>query len=558
MNPSASPEPPILGRMGLMGSGRTRTPCPAGLPLGPEAPGCVCAAGGTRSIWSHRNWAGERCPCRSIGQRSLWVCLNARRARRSFSTVRKVRTRSRACPALDAGLSFGTRMKRLGDSRRPRARGRRVGTMQPRGPCDLALEVVGHGLAPVVVADAEALGRVPGDGLARVVPPPCGVGSRAFGGVRAGRAAAVGSLAGSVCARRARASGERVRRVTAPSSPARRPSAPASRMAGASQGRGPRRPSGARSRSAARAAARTGARAGARTGASAAARAREGAPWWPARPRREAARSPLRGVRDHQRHAAQAAVWEATQEAGPRRALGLARTFGLPAMRRGSRKEERHEPSRHRATARAQARTAQPASPSPARGGRSPAPSPAARPPVGAPAAASIPAPSAPRPQAPASRAPEPRPPPRRSGRAIPSRPSSPPRQGSRPGRPNPSRTPATAASAASPIAPHTTQQGTARPFGRSVIHAIEDELLGRIEIGRSASPASWALEKPVLVLQALGLSLEMLVRHDLKLDAALAVAASGLTDHDPPVFPGVGVIFVFQGGAGPIEAEAA
>ena len=40
-------------------------------PLDRETPGCDYAASGMVSIWSRRNWAGERCPCRSISQYSL-------------------------------------------------------------------------------------------------------------------------------------------------------------------------------------------------------------------------------------------------------------------------------------------------------------------------------------------------------------------------------------------------------------------------------------------------------------------------------------------------------
>ena len=36
-----------------------------------ETPDCDYAASGILSIWSRRNWAGERCPCRSISQHSL-------------------------------------------------------------------------------------------------------------------------------------------------------------------------------------------------------------------------------------------------------------------------------------------------------------------------------------------------------------------------------------------------------------------------------------------------------------------------------------------------------
>ena len=40
-------------------------------PLDSETPDCVYAASGMASIWSRRNWAGERWPCRSISQLSL-------------------------------------------------------------------------------------------------------------------------------------------------------------------------------------------------------------------------------------------------------------------------------------------------------------------------------------------------------------------------------------------------------------------------------------------------------------------------------------------------------
>ena len=40
-------------------------------PPDPETPNCVYAASGSMSIWSRRNWAGERWPCRSISQCSL-------------------------------------------------------------------------------------------------------------------------------------------------------------------------------------------------------------------------------------------------------------------------------------------------------------------------------------------------------------------------------------------------------------------------------------------------------------------------------------------------------
>jgi hypothetical protein len=40
-------------------------------PPDPETPDCDYAARGSLSIWSRRNWAGERCPCRSISQFSL-------------------------------------------------------------------------------------------------------------------------------------------------------------------------------------------------------------------------------------------------------------------------------------------------------------------------------------------------------------------------------------------------------------------------------------------------------------------------------------------------------
>jgi hypothetical protein len=40
-------------------------------PPDPETPGCVYAASESVSIWSRRNWAGERWPWRSISQRSL-------------------------------------------------------------------------------------------------------------------------------------------------------------------------------------------------------------------------------------------------------------------------------------------------------------------------------------------------------------------------------------------------------------------------------------------------------------------------------------------------------
>jgi hypothetical protein len=40
-------------------------------PLDSETPDCVYAASGMASIWSRRNWAGERWPCRSISQFSL-------------------------------------------------------------------------------------------------------------------------------------------------------------------------------------------------------------------------------------------------------------------------------------------------------------------------------------------------------------------------------------------------------------------------------------------------------------------------------------------------------
>ena len=40
-------------------------------PLDRGTPDCVYAASGTRSIWSRRNWAGERWLCRSISQCSL-------------------------------------------------------------------------------------------------------------------------------------------------------------------------------------------------------------------------------------------------------------------------------------------------------------------------------------------------------------------------------------------------------------------------------------------------------------------------------------------------------
>ena len=40
-------------------------------PPDPETPDCAYAASGIVSIWSRRNWAGERCPCRSISQFSL-------------------------------------------------------------------------------------------------------------------------------------------------------------------------------------------------------------------------------------------------------------------------------------------------------------------------------------------------------------------------------------------------------------------------------------------------------------------------------------------------------
>jgi len=36
-----------------------------------ETPDCDYAASGIMSIWSRRNWAGERCPWRSISQHSL-------------------------------------------------------------------------------------------------------------------------------------------------------------------------------------------------------------------------------------------------------------------------------------------------------------------------------------------------------------------------------------------------------------------------------------------------------------------------------------------------------
>ncbi len=40
-------------------------------PLDTETPDCDYAASGMVSIWSRRNWAGERWPCRSISQYSL-------------------------------------------------------------------------------------------------------------------------------------------------------------------------------------------------------------------------------------------------------------------------------------------------------------------------------------------------------------------------------------------------------------------------------------------------------------------------------------------------------
>jgi hypothetical protein len=40
-------------------------------PLDPETLDCDYAARGSLSIWSRRNWAGERWPCRSISQFSL-------------------------------------------------------------------------------------------------------------------------------------------------------------------------------------------------------------------------------------------------------------------------------------------------------------------------------------------------------------------------------------------------------------------------------------------------------------------------------------------------------
>jgi len=40
-------------------------------PPDPETLDCDYAARGSLSIWSRRNWAGERCPCRSISQFSL-------------------------------------------------------------------------------------------------------------------------------------------------------------------------------------------------------------------------------------------------------------------------------------------------------------------------------------------------------------------------------------------------------------------------------------------------------------------------------------------------------
>jgi hypothetical protein len=40
-------------------------------PPDPETPDCDYAASGSLSIWSRRNWAGERCPWRSISQFSL-------------------------------------------------------------------------------------------------------------------------------------------------------------------------------------------------------------------------------------------------------------------------------------------------------------------------------------------------------------------------------------------------------------------------------------------------------------------------------------------------------
>ncbi len=41
------------------------------LDLETETPDCDYAASGRLSIWSRRNWAGERCPSRSISQHSL-------------------------------------------------------------------------------------------------------------------------------------------------------------------------------------------------------------------------------------------------------------------------------------------------------------------------------------------------------------------------------------------------------------------------------------------------------------------------------------------------------
>jgi hypothetical protein len=67
-NPAAESDA-VLGAIGkLEQSQHTVWDVP---PLVSETPDCDYAARGSLSIWSRRNWAGERWPCRSISQFSL-------------------------------------------------------------------------------------------------------------------------------------------------------------------------------------------------------------------------------------------------------------------------------------------------------------------------------------------------------------------------------------------------------------------------------------------------------------------------------------------------------